>query len=272
MKLLSFNTALLGLFIGYLMGLVLLSIFDLIVSLASLPQNTLLSSCEIAFFLVALSLGVILTTRGSKEFAFSIPFVKFSKVNPKTKEIILDITALSDPRIIDLAATGLLDGRLILPRFLLNDLYAQEEAHQQALENLRKLKSFPELHLTFHDTDFSELKENNQKVLRLSRLLSADILMAGQKLESPLDDAKIINLHALAIAFKPLMQRGEYLQTKIQRHGKEERQGVGYLEDGTMIVVNGGGDYIGKTIKACVLSIKHTTTGRMIFCNVASEE
>jgi uncharacterized protein YacL len=82
----------------------------------------------------------------------------------------------------------------------------------------------------------------------------------------------VVNIHALSNALKPLMEGGELIRIKIQRYGKEPRQGVGYLEDGTMVVVNGGGDYIGDTIEARVLSVKHTTSGRMIFCNVADEE
>ena len=86
------------------------------------------------------------------------------------------------------------------------------------------------------------------------------------------EGVRIINIHALSNALKPLMQRGEVMRIKIQRHGKEDRQGVGYLEDGTMVVVNGGGDFIGETITVHVLSVKHTTSGRMIFCNVAEDE
>jgi uncharacterized protein YacL len=82
-----------------------------------------------------------------------------------------------------------------------------------------------------------------------------------------LEGIKIINIHMLSNALKPLTQSGEFLSIKIQRYGKEPRQGVGYLEDGTMVVVNGGAEYIGETIKCQVLSVKHTSSGRMIFCN-----
>nr|NGX32845.1 putative PIN and TRAM-domain containing protein YacL [Candidatus Anoxychlamydiales bacterium] len=77
---------------------------------------------------------------------------------------------------------------------------------------------------------------------------------------------------ALSNALKPLMQAGEQIKIKIQRYGKEPRQGVGYLEDGTMVVVNGGGDFIGEVIDAQVLSVKHTSSGRMIFCNAFDHE
>jgi uncharacterized protein YacL len=70
---------------------------------------------------------------------------------------------------------------------------------------------------------------------------------------------------------KPITQTGEFINIKIQRYGKEPRQGVGYLDDGTMVVINGGAEFIGETIKAQVLSVKHTSSGRMIFCNAAEE-
>jgi uncharacterized protein YacL len=87
-----------------------------------------------------------------------------------------------------------------------------------------------------------------------------------------IEGVRVINLHTLSNALKPLMQAGEHIKIKIQRYGKEPRQGVGYLEDGTMVVVNGGGEYIGEIIDAKVLSVKHTSSGRMIFCNAPDEE
>ena len=87
-----------------------------------------------------------------------------------------------------------------------------------------------------------------------------------------IEGIKIINLHTLSNALKPLMQAGEFIKIKIQRYGKEPRQGVGYLDDGTMVVVNGGGKFIGDVIDAQVLSVKHTSSGRMVFCNACDEE
>jgi uncharacterized protein YacL len=281
--LLSFNTTLLGLFFGYLMGLALLAVFHTTLSLFPVPfRPEVLTGVQIALFLGALYLGVMMTVKASSELSFSLPFIKFSQCQPKTKEILLDVSALSDARVLDLAASGLLDGRLVIPRFLLKELFEGEESKEESLQTkakgsieiFRKLEAISELQIRTCETDFPEMKESFQKVLKLSRLLNSDVLVAGQgRIENGNNEGvRLINLHTLATALKPLMQRGEYLNIKIQRQGKEERQGVGYLEDGTMIVVNGGGDYIGKTIKACVLSVKHTQAGRMIFCNVTEEE
>src|ERR1044072_7233269 len=101
-----------------------------------------------------------------------------------------------------------------------------------------------------------------------TNIITSDINRIQQ---ASIEGVRIINIHLLSNALKPLTQAGEFINIKIQRYGKEPRQGVGYLDDGTMVVVNGGAEFIGETIKAQVLSVKHTSSGRMIFCNAAEE-
>ncbi|MCC5832957.1 MAG: TRAM domain-containing protein [Chlamydiales bacterium] len=279
----SFNMAIVGLFIGYLMALALLVIFDAILDISGIhPRHFIVELIRIFIFLFGTYLGVIMTLRSASELYVSIPFIKLTPAATQTKDILLDTSALCDPRIIDLAASGLLDKHLILPRFVLKELHEQEEESDEgaaarakrALEVVKKLETQPELGLRYQETDFPEVKESTDKVLRLARLLDASVLSAdiNRVQMAQVEGVRIINIHALSNALKPLMQRGELLRIKIQRHGKEDRQGVGYLEEGTMVVVNGGGDYIGETITAHVLSVKHTASGRMIFCNVAEDE
>lgn len=279
----SFNVAILGLFIGYLMALALLFIFDAILDISGIhPKHFIVELIRIFIFLFGTYLGVIMTLRSSSELYVSFPFVKLTPSVTQTKDILLDTSALCDPRIIDLAASGLLDKHLVLPRFVLKELHEQEEGRDEmassrakrALEVAKKLETQPELGLRYQETDFPEVKEVTDKVLRLARLLDASVLSAdiNRVQMAQVEGVRIINIHALSNALKPLMQRGEVMRIKIQRHGKEDRQGVGYLEDGTMVVVNGGGDFIGETITVHVLSVKHTTSGRMIFCNVAEDE
>jgi len=278
----SFNIAILGIFIGYLMGQALHLIFDAILDISSLsivlqPQTT--EIIKIAIFLFGVYLGTIMTLRSSDEVYVSIPFVRFTQAAQKKKDLIVDISVLSDPRIIDLAATGLLDHQLIIPRYVIKELYVQAEMGDEnskskakrSLEVAKKLESFSHVELRYNDTDFPEVKEMMGKVVRLARLLDANIITSDitRVQMATIEGVTVINLHALSNALKPLMQGGELIKIKIQRFGKEPRQGVGYLEDGTMVVVNGGGDFIGETIEARVLSVKHTTSGRMIFCNVA---
>jgi len=280
----SFNIAILGLFIGYLMGqaliLILNSILDISTSIALSSQ--VIEMIKIAIFLFSIYLGTIMTLRAADEIYVSIPFIRFTSMAQKKKDILIDASVLSDPRIIDLAASGLIDHHLVIPRFVIKELYAQIESDDESiknrarcsLESLKKIEELPEVELRYNDTDFSEIKEIKGKLIRLARLLDANILSAemSRVQMAAIEGIRIINLHSISNALKPIMQAGETIKIKIQRYGKEPRQGVGYLEDGTMVVVNGGGDYIGENIDAQVLSVKHTASGRMIFCNTINEE
>jgi uncharacterized protein YacL len=266
---------------GEALVLILSAILD--ISSASIHLDVrVLEVIKIALFLFGTYLGTIMTLRSSDELYVSIPFVKFTPIAQKKKDLIIDSSVLADARIIDLAASGLIDHHLILPRFLLKELYAQMEASDEmvrnkakrALEVVKKLEQLPGLEMRFNDTDFPDVSDPMSKLLRLARLLDGNILTAdiSRVQISAIEGIRIINIHGLSNSLKPLMQAGEKIKIKIQRYGKEPRQGVGYLEDGTMVVVNGGGAFIGDTIDALVLSVKHTTSGRMIFCNALDEE
>lgn len=281
----SFNIAIVGIFIGYLMGQALVLVFDavLTVSKASIViQPQLLEMIKIALFLFGTYLGTIMTLRSSDELYVSIPFVKFSPMREKKKDFIIDSSVLADTRIIDLAATGLFDHQLVIPRFVIKELYASSEIGDEpaktkakrSLDVVKKLESITDLEIRFNDTDFPDAKDTQNKLIRLARLLDGNLLTADiNRIQiASIEGVRIINIHTLSNALKPLMQAGETIRIKIQRYGKEPRQGVGYLDDGTMVVVNGGGNYIGELIDAQVLSVKHTTSGRMIFCNASDEE
>lgn len=276
----SLNIVLLGLFIGYLLATALLLVLGALVSLLGLhPSHYIVDVAKIFLFLFATYVGVLMTLRSANELSVSIPFIHFTPDAHSVKKMILDPSALSDLRVVELALSGLLDQRLVLPRFLLKELYEEEESSDEltnyrakrSLEVIKKLEAIPDLGIQYQDTDFLDIKELSGKIARLARLLNADLLSADTQ-RTHIEGIRIINIHALSNALKPLMQKGELMKIKIQRQGKEERQGVGYLEDGTMVVVNGGGDFIGKTITAFVLSVKTTTSGRIIFCNLSEEE
>lgn len=278
----SFNITILGLLIGYLMGNAIILILDASLNVSALSvasEGVILMHTMV--YLVSVYLAMIMTARASEELYISIPFVKFKPVSHKKKDILIEMSALTDSRMIDLASTGLLNHHLILPRFLLKELYSMSESPDESarnkarrsLEVVKKLESSPTLDLRYVDTDFPDVKDPMTKLIRLARFLDANIITSdiNRIQQSFHEGVSIINIHMLSNALKPITQTGEFINIKIQRYGKEPRQGVGYLEDGTMVVVNGGAEYIGETIKAQVLSVKHTTSGRMIFCNTSEE-
>jgi uncharacterized protein YacL len=281
----SFNIAMIGIFIGYLMGQALVLILNTILNISSetfVVAPKFIEIIKIGLFLFGLYLGTLTTLRSADELYISIPFVKFTAVAQKKKDIIIDSSILADSRIIDLATSGILDHHLIIPRFIIKELYAMAELgdeHTKAkakkcLDTLKKFEEITTLEPRYNDTDFPEIKDQSGKLLRLARLLDANILSSDiSRIESAsIEGVRIINLNVLSNALKPIMQAGEQIKIKIQRYGKEPRQGIGYLDDGTMVVVNGGGDFIGETIEAQVLSVKHTASGRMIFCNAFDAE
>lgn len=281
----SFNIAALGLFCGYLMGQGIMLTFTAVLELTLWNYSSeVFTFSRIVVYLFSAYLGMVMTARASEELYVSIPFVKFKPGSNRKKDILLDPTILQDSRIIDLATSGLLDHHLILPRFTLKELYANLESNDEnlkakarrSLDVVKRIEAIPSLDLRYADTDFPEIKDPTAKLIRLARLLDANIITADinriqQSSIESIEGIRVINIHMLSNALKPISHAGEFITIKIQRYGKEPRQGVGYLDDGTMVVVNGGAEFIGEPIKAQVLSVKHTSSGRMIFCNATTE-
>lgn len=273
----SFNIAMLGLWVGYLMGQAVILVIDGAIDLPDDVARPLFAG----IVLFAAYIGMVMTARASENLLVSLPFVKLSPGQTRKRDVVLDTSALCDTRLIDLAASGLLDHHLVLPRVFVNELYElqddPDESHRtrarRALETLKKLESLPTLGMRYTDTDLHDIKDPLQKALKIARILDANLLTSdiSRIQQSAVEDVTVINMHNLSNALKPLMQSGETIEIKIQRIGKEPKQGIGYLGDGTMVVVNGGGDYITKVIKAQVLSVKHTSSGRMIFCNAMAD-
>ena len=281
----SFNIAVVGLFIGYLMGQALVLIFDAVLDFTTVSQQLgpqTIEIIKICLFLFGLYLGTLMTLKSSDEIYVSIPFIKFAPTSQQKKDLLLDSSSVADARLIDFCSTHLLDHQLILPRFIVKELYEisetgdeQEKAKaMRALDVIKKLEGMSHLSMRYNDTDFPETKDQLGKLIRLARLLDANVMTSDiSRIEvATVEGVQFVNMHNVSNALKPLMQAGEHISIKIQRPGKEPRQGVGYLEDGTMVVVNGGGDFIGEVIEAQVLSVKHTSSGRMIFCNAMGEE
>lgn len=278
----SFNVATLGLLFGYLMGEAILLLFQTVIdaTTSQLPNETM-TMIRMGVFLFAGYLGMAMTVRASDELYVSIPFIKFKPHSQKSKDLLVDPSLLLDPRIIDLAASGLLDHSLVIPRYLVKDLNEVSESPDEfvrtkarrSLDIIKKLEAMPALELRYAEVDFPDVKDPLTKILRIARQIDANIFTADSNRiqQSTIEGISIINIHVLSSALKPLAQTGEFLNIKIQRYGKEARQGVGYLDDGTMVVVNGGAEFIGETIRAQVLSVKHTSSGRMIFCNALED-
>lgn len=271
------NILLLGLFLGYLLGEGIVLVWSKLLILSGIVLHTEIANLlQTAMFLMGTYFGVILILEASTEWHASIPFIKL-KTSSKVKDLLVDWTILTENRALDLASSGLLDEQLIVPKFVVRELHTMLDSSEELIRNkarrcldiLKKLEGMSHLELRYSDIDFPHTADAGIKLIQLARQIDANIITSDIRRfqQGNTEGLRIINIHMLSNVLKPIT--GEPLTIRIQRQGKEPRQGVGYLEDGTMVVVNGGAEHIGATIKGHVLSVKHTSSGRMIFCNVA---
>lgn len=278
-----FNTAALGLFFGYLMGQACVLIFNTVVEIGALGlslHSPTIDIMKISMFLFGIYLGYVLTLRFSEEIHLNIPFVKFQPASQKKKDLIIDLSALYDHRFSDFCSSGILNHQLILPKYLIKHLQVLQEQgdeiaklrSKKTLDVIRKIEAMPNLSLRISEIDFAEVLEISQKTIRLARLLDANVLLSDGSRSTPSEDIQFVNLHILSQCLKPLTPPGENITIKVQRFGKEPKQGVGYLEDGTMVVINNGGEYVGEIIDTQVISVKQTSAGRIIFTNALVDE
>lgn len=239
-------------------------------------EKEILGLVHVALLLTSAYIGMVIAGWTADEIALSIPYIQLKAAGQKKRDLIVDISALSDPRVFDLANSGLVDNLLILPRFVLKEIQTlgDDPKAKRSLETIKKLESIPTLGMKVVETDFPDIKDLPGKLIKLARSLDANILSAeiNRVQQAEIQGIRVINLHLLSNALKPITHSGEQIEIKVQRFGKEPRQGVGYLDDGTMVVVNGGADFIGQTIPCQVLSVKHTGSGRLIFCNAPDED
>ncbi|MGE5606906.1 MAG: PIN/TRAM domain-containing protein [Bacteroidota bacterium] len=188
---------------------------------------------------------------------------------------ILDTSAIIDGRIADLCKTGFLEGVLIIPHFVLNELQKIADSSdplrrnrgRRGLDILNKIQKENQVAVRIFDMDYEDLTEVDTKLLRLARELEAKVVTNDFNLNkvAELYGVEVLNINELSNAIKPVVLPGEEMVVHVLRDGKEYGQGIGYLEDGTMIVVEGGKNYIGLNIEILVTSVLQTSAGRMIF-------
>jgi uncharacterized protein YacL len=192
-----------------------------------------------------------------------------------SRRILVDTSAIIDGRIADIARTGFVPGRLLIPRFVLNELqYVSDSADdlrrqrgRRGMEVLAELQKDPSIPVTITDIDVEGVREVDERLVVLARQLSCPILTNDYNLNriAELQGVSVLNINELANAVKAILLPGERLDMKIIQEGKEFGQGVGYLEDGTMVVIENGYKFIGKTIAIEVTKVLQTAAGRMIF-------
>ena len=189
---------------------------------------------------------------------------------------VLDTSVIIDGRIADICETGFLEGTLVVPQFVLRELQQVADSSdslkrnrgRRGLDILQKIQKMAHVQVQIVETDFPEVREVDLKLIELARRMSGKIVTNDFNLNkvAQLRGVPVLNINELANSLKPVVLPGEVMRVFIIKEGKEAGQGVGYLDDGTMVVVDQAKRALGKTIEVSVTSVLQTTAGKMIFC------
>jgi len=269
----NLSAAVFGLIFGFFMAWVLTSVMRLI------PMTLqLFSSLQIILILIFCYLGMIIAMRGKDEFNLIIPYVKFVRQDKKDDIVILDTSVIIDGRIADIFQTHFVEGRIVIPRFVLKELQQIADSQdalkrnrgRRGLDILNKIQKNTALDVRIQEEDFPEVKEVDAKLVKLAKLLSAKIFTNDFNLNkiAELQGVAVLNINELANSLRPVVLPGEPMEVRISKEGKEYNQGIAYLDDGTMVVVDNSRHVIGQVTKVIVTSVLQTSAGRMIFAKL----
>jgi uncharacterized protein YacL len=220
-------------------------------------------------------ISILMQTKN--DFRFIIPYVEFAKEIKGLKPYVLDTSVVIDGRIADVVETHVIDNQLIMPQFVIAELQTiadsgdrlRRDRGRRGLDILNRLRSDPTIDFQVYDRELPQFAGQpvDQKLVLLAKQLDGKVVTNDYNLNkvAKLHEVGVINLNDLANALKPIFLPGESLQVRVIKMGEEPGQGIGYLEDGTMVVIEDGHGHVGKLIVANVTSVLQTSAGRMVF-------
>jgi uncharacterized protein YacL len=275
--------ALAGVFFGLLVGLTiswgLSKVVDMMVATYSIPiTSPAITSIKWTLGICMCYLVISFVMQTKDDVRFVIPYVEFDKQTKGTRPLILDTSAIIDGRIVDLCHSKLFDAPLIVPRFVLNELQLIADSSQKLKRNrgrrgldvLNKIQSDPIIDIQIDDSiipEVEEVKGVDQKLMMFAKANNGRVATTDYNLSkvAQVRDVDVVNINDLANSLKVVVLPGETMEVKIIKPGEESEQGIGYLDDGTMIVVEDARNKIGKDLVISVTSSLQTSAGKMIF-------
>ncbi len=259
---------------GLILGLIMAKLVADAFSLAPISGSSL-SIIRVVLTLIFCYLGMVIGLRGKDEFNVIIPYVRLRRQDQSESVTVLDTSVIIDGRIVDICKTNFLQSKIVIPKFVLKELQQiadstdpiKRQRGRRGLDILHVVQKESGLDIMIHDEEFPDVNEVDAKLVKLAQLLEAKILTVDYNLNriASLQGIKILNINELANALKPVVFPGEHMQIKLLKEGKEYNQAVGYLDDGTMVVVEDARRLIGQDVKVVVTSVLQTQAGRMIF-------
>jgi len=231
------SSAVFGLILGLIMGKLIGDVF----SLAPVTAETL-ATIRVTLTLVFCYLGMVMALRGKDEFNLIIPYIRLRRQDQPEGIIIIDTSVIIDGRIVDIFKTKFLEGRMIVPKFVLRELQQiadstdpmKRQRGRRGLEMLHTIQKDSDSNIVFHEADFPEAQDVDAKLVKLAKALEGKILTVDYNLNrvASIQGIKVLNINELANALKPVVFSGEQLIVKLIKEGKEHNQAVGYLDDG----------------------------------------
>jgi uncharacterized protein YacL len=270
-----FSSATFGLLIGLIFANLLMAS-----QVLHYQSETVQWAARLVIYAIFGYLGMMLAMRSSRdEFSLIIPYVRFAREKTQHEPLVVDTNVIIDGRIADLCATGFLSSSLIVPRFILEELQTLADSHdptkrergRRGLEILNQLQGSREVELTIHETSAEDVDlGTDARLVRAAKVLKARLLSNDHALTqvARLQRVSVLNLSDLARALRPSVVAGDELDLHLVKEGRESHQAIGYLPDGTMIVVNHARPHVGKTRKIVVASALQTAAGRLIFAEL----
>ena len=276
-----FASAIIGLVVGMLVALLIKAILqtlpDPIFSKDPVTSKNIQNWILVINVIVFVYLGMVIALRASDQLNFLIPTTKTGG-NGAQKNVVVDTSVIIDGRVADIAETGFLEGHMIIPRFVLKELQLIADSSdplkrargRRGLDILNRIQKDPKISVKIQETDFPDIQGVDAKLVKMAKLTGAKIFTNDYNLNklAEFQQVEVLNINDLANALKPVILPGETMNIRIVREGKEPGQGVAYLDDGTMVVVNNGRNKIGQKLDVAVSSVLQTSAGRMIFAEL----
>ena len=272
----SYFGIVIGLFLTYIVGVAIDPILTFS-KVGDVEHTRGLVNLLLAIPLCYICTSFLLQTRN--DFRFIIPYVEFSKEIKGNKPLILDTSVVIDGRIADLVDTNIFDSQLVMPKFVLAELQNIADSSdkmrrtrgRRGLDILKQLQANTEVDLLIDERESDDMKDQpvDAKLVMLAKQLNGKVVTGDYNLNkiATLQDVPVINLNDIMNALRPVFLPGEEFQVKIVKEGEGDSQGIGYLDDGTMIVIEGGRSHLQQVANVSVTSVLQTSAGRMIFAN-----
>jgi uncharacterized protein YacL len=266
---------LLGAALGSILGIIGASLISMVVARMSFMNSQTETFIQLLILILMTYIGLISGANKGEYLDLTSLGGIFSDAAMRKSIKVLDTSVIIDGRVADICKTGFLEGTLVVPHFVLRELQqiadsadsAKRNRGRRGLDVLEKIKSVPGVVVSILEKDYPDVKEVDLKLIELAKEMGAKIVTNDFNLNkvSQLRGVDVLNINELANALKPVVLPGETMKVFILKEGKEYNQGVAYLDDGTMVVVDNARRMIGKTIATQVTSVLQTTAGKMIF-------